>query len=66
MSEINRQTLTVEEMGDVLGISRPKAYELVHAKNGPPALRIGRCIRIPTAGLQAWMERESNREEMSC
>lgn len=58
----NRKTLTVEEMGDVLRISRPKAYELVHADNGPPVLRIGRCIRIPVDGLNKWIERQCAKE----
>lgn len=58
---MERAVLTVEEMGAVLHLSRPKAYELVHSEDGPPVVRIGRCIRIPTDGLTAWLERQSER-----
>ena len=54
-----KTTLTVEEMADALQISRPKAYELVHAVDGPPVLHIGRAIRIPADGLRLWIERQS-------
>lgn len=54
--------LTVEEMAETLRISRPKAYELIHSQDGPPVLRVGRAIRVPTAGLMAWLERQSARE----
>lgn len=54
--------MTVDEMADVLRISRPKAYELIHSQDGPPVLRVGRCIRVPTDGLKAWLERQSARE----
>ena len=56
-----KAVLSVEEMGEVLGISRPTAYELVHAVDGPPVIRIGRCIRIPADGLKAWMERQGEK-----
>lgn len=58
---MERAVMTVEEMGAVLHLSRPKAYELVHSKDGPPVLRIGRCVRIPTDGLNAWIEQQSRR-----
>lgn len=54
--------MTVDEMADVLRISRPKAYELIHSQDGPPVLRVGRCIRVPTDGLKAWLERQSARD----
>ncbi len=54
-----RTTLTVDQMADELQISRPKAYELIHAVDGPPVLRIGRCVRVPVDGLQDWIQRQS-------
>jgi excisionase family DNA binding protein len=47
----DQPTLTVEETGDALGISRASAYEGV--KTGEiPSIRIGRRIVVPTAALR--------------
>lgn len=62
---MERLVLTVDELAEAMGISRPKAYELVHRRDGPPVIRIGRTIRIPADGLQTWMARESQRENVS-
>lgn len=44
----DRPTLTVEEAGRYLGISRPTAYEA--ANNGTlPVLRVNRRLLVPTA-----------------
>jgi excisionase family DNA binding protein len=53
--------LTVEQLQDFLGISRPKAYELVHTK-GFPTVRIGRAIRVPREALMQWLKREQQGE----
>ena len=58
---MEKAVFTVEEMGEYLGVGRSVAYELVHAVDGPPVIRIGRCIRIPADGLKAWMERQSEK-----
>lgn len=60
---MEKAVLTVEEMGAYLGVGRSVAYELVHAVDGPPVFRIGRCIRIPVDGLKAWMESRSGKGE---
>lgn len=49
-----RLTLTVEEAGKRLGISRPMAYELTKRPDFP-VLRIGRRIVIPIDGLDLWI-----------
>jgi excisionase family DNA binding protein len=48
-------TLTVEEAGDALGISRASAYEGVRT-GAIPSLRIGRRIVVPTAALRRMLE----------
>lgn len=49
---VRKLTLTVEEAGEVLGISRGLAYELV--KRGElPALRLGRRLVVPVDALEA-------------
>ena len=46
-----RQTLTVEEAAEILGIGRNSAYEAV--KRGEiPALRLGRRLLVPRAALE--------------
>ena len=47
-------TLTAPEVGEVLGISRASAYELVRSK-GFPSMRIGTRILVPKDKLIAWI-----------
>ena len=56
---MEKSVLTVEEMGKVLSLSRSKAYELIHSKEGPPVIRIGRVIRVPMDGLRGWLKEKS-------
>lgn len=51
----DKLTLTVEEAGERLGISRPTAYELTKRPDFP-VLRIGRRIVIPIDGLDEWVK----------
>ena len=54
-----KMTLSVEEMAEALGISRPVAYELVK-REGFPAVRVSeRRIIIPVEGLRRWLAAES-------
>jgi excisionase family DNA binding protein len=46
-----RLTLTVEEAGTLLGISRAFAYEAVN-RGDIPSIRIGRRILVPKAALE--------------
>lgn len=55
---MEKLTITVEEMANVVGVSRPKAYELIH-KEGFPAVRIGRRVVIPIDGLKRWLEEQA-------
>lgn len=51
MIEKKRLTVTVEEAGELLGISRSLAYELVH-RGDLPSLRLGRRLVIPIRALE--------------
>jgi excisionase family DNA binding protein len=51
-----RLTLTVEEAGQLLGVSRSYAYELVR-QGALPCLRLGRRIVIPVRALEALLDR---------
>ena len=48
-------TLTAPEVGEVLGISRAAAYELVRSK-GFPHMRIGTRILVPKDNFIQWIE----------
>jgi excisionase family DNA binding protein len=53
--------LTVEELRQLLGVSRPVAYDLTHRK-GFPAVRFGRAIRIPRDAFLRWLDAQSEEE----
>lgn len=55
-------TLSVEEMGKMLGVSRQVAFSLVHRADFP-VLRIGKRILVPKKQLEAWMDRQVNGDE---
>ena len=48
-------TLTAQEVGEALGISRAAAYELVRSK-GFPHMRIGTRILVPKDKFIRWIE----------
>lgn len=54
---MEKLTMTVDEMAQVVGISKPKAYELVH-QEGFPVVRIGRRMVIPKEGLSEWLKKQ--------
>ncbi len=46
--------LTVASTALLLGVSRARAYELVH--QGMPTVRIGKSLRIRPSSLRRWLE----------
>ena len=55
-------TLTVPEVGEVLGISRAAAYELVRSQ-GVPHMQIGTRILVPKNKFLAWIDEQVEVEE---
>ena len=51
-------TLTVPEVGNVLGISRAKAYDLARSE-GFPSMRIGTRILVPRDKLIRWIDKQT-------
>ena len=49
-------TLSVEEAGKLLGVSRQVAYQLSR-RDDFPTLHIGRRVLVPRKQLEAWMDR---------
>ena len=56
-------TLSVEEAGKLLGVSRQVAYQLIH-RPGFPTIQIGRRVLIPKKQLEEWMDRQVNGAEV--
>ena len=50
-------TLSVEEAGKLLGVSRQVAYQLSRRADFP-VLHIGRRVLVPRKQLEAWMDRQ--------
>ena len=52
-------TISVEEAGQILGLSRPSAYaaagRYLETGDGLPVLKFGRRLRVPTAPLLAML-----------
>lgn len=59
---LNRLTMTVEEAGEVLGISRGLAYELVR-RGELPAIRLGRRLVVPVRPLMAMINDQEPSEK---
>ena len=55
---MERTTLSVQELSAQMGISLPKAYELVKTP-GFPVLRIGTRILIPIDAYKEWLIKQS-------
>ena len=52
--EQERLTLTVEEAGELLGISRSLAYEMART-GGLPTLRFGKRIVVPRKAIESML-----------
>ena len=57
-------TLSVEEAGKLLGVSRQVAYQLIHRPDFP-TIQIGRRVLIPKKQLEEWMDRQVNGAEVN-
>ena len=55
---MERTTMSVQELSAQMGISLPKAYELVKTP-GCPTLRIGTRILIPIDAYKEWLIKQS-------
>lgn len=55
---MEKTTMSVQELSAQMGISLPKAYELVETP-GFPTIRIGARILIPIEAYKEWLVRTS-------
>jgi len=51
--------LRADEAAVVLGIGRTKVFELL-ASGELPAIRIGRCVRVPKDRLEKWIDEQTD------
>ena len=58
---MEKLTVSVKELAAMLGISRPKAYELVRRADFP-AVWLGRRVVVPVDGLKQWLSRQTGQE----
>jgi excisionase family DNA binding protein len=56
--QMEKTTMSVQELSAQMGISLPKAYELVKSP-GFPTLRIGTRILIPVDAYKEWLLKNS-------
>ena len=56
-------TLSVEEAGKLLGVSRQVASQLIHRPDFP-TIHIGRRVLIPKKQLEEWMDRQVSGAEV--
>ena len=59
---MEKTTMSVQELSSQMGISLPKAYELVKTP-GFPTIRIGTRILIPIEAFREWLNITSKRQE---
>ncbi len=50
--------LRVAEAAELASVGRTKAYELI-ASGEWPVVRVGTAVRVPMAGLRAWVEAQT-------
>lgn len=50
----DRLTVSVAEAAQMLGVGRNAVYGMIRAGTFPH-VRVGRLIRVPVAGLHAWL-----------
>ena len=61
-SIIDKEILTVKDVGNFLRIGTNADYKLIHSK-GFPVIKIGQCYRVPTKAFLKWVEKESEARE---
>ena len=52
---MEKLTMTVPEVAEVMGISRAKAYELVHRQDFP-VIKVGSKYIVPSDAFHKWLE----------
>lgn len=59
---VDKLTYTVSEAAAALGVSRPTIYRLLHRQDFP-SLKIGGRTLVSRAGLERWVDQQTQIEE---
>ncbi len=51
-----QKLLTVEELAALLQVPVATIYRWRLHREGPPAVRVGRYLRYPPSGVEAWLD----------
>ena len=60
-----KMTLSVREAAELIGISKPKMYELIHS-NEIPSIHVGKKIVIARQALMDWLSKGENNGKKAC
>ena len=55
---MNKLTYDAGEIAEILGISKSKAYDLLHREDFP-TLRIGKRLLVVRSNFDTWLEEQS-------
>lgn len=58
MGRMDKILLRPVEAAEAIGVGRSKVYELI-ASGELPSVKIGGSVRVPVAGLRAWVEQRT-------
>lgn len=61
---VERDILTIDEMGEILGISRSQVYNMVN-RDQIPYVRVGSRVRFIKSQIEAWLSDGGTKEEVS-
>ena len=56
---MEKSTMSVQDLAREMGISLPKAYQLVK-RDGFPVLKLGKRYVIPTESFRKWLMQNTN------
>ena len=62
VSHVEPLAVSVSEAAVMLGISRPKVYDLMRSEKFYPAFKVGNRTLISVDGLREWIKEQTGRE----
>ena len=58
---MEKMTMSITEMSERLGLSKPKCYDLLY-ESGVPYIRAGRRVLVPIKAFEEWLRTVANSE----
>lgn len=62
MENMQKAILDVNDLLPLMGLSRPKLYELMNSENFP-SFRIGRRLVVPTEAFYRWLNEQATAQK---